>query len=675
MNQYRAEVDGLRAIAVIPVILFHAGLQILPGGFLGVDVFFVISGYLISRILFHDFEAGRFSLVSFYERRARRIMPALFVVVIITFPLAYQLSPPDAFAGYLSSIRATSLFFSNIHFWQSIGYFNPAAAEQPLLHTWSLGVEEQFYILFPLLFWLVLRFARSYCLPIFLALALAGFVVCVFQVSWNRDVAFFWLHARAWELFAGVIVTLLESRTLLTLWRGEIKGNMLAALGLILAIASFFVVSEVDEVPGWPTIMPVLGTALVLMFANTNNFPGRILAVKPIVALGLISYSAYLWHHPLFAFARLYFFNAPQPFIMAGLTVVALLLATLTYHFVEKPFRNHTRVSQRAVFRLAPAAILALFVLVSVGNQYNWAQTRFDSEKLARVFPTLYKTGNCNWTEPVPLDKLIRFCRIGAVAESNPVVIWGDSHAQALVGELNNALAARKFSGIYVDSTKCLRLPGVYTFNSKIAREAVDCAEQQDLAFRAIADLKPRAFIVSMRWTMRLFPLPGAGETVGFNNGEGGVEVEDKRTLAALGADGKWDTGIDAKSIAVATFFKRLVEVAPLIVIGPVPEVGWHVGNQNFKAMILRGAKAPDISTSSALFRERNAAAMRILEQASVDQRITRIEPSELFCDTMIPGRCVAQRDGIAYYADDDHLSQTGADMVVEQIVKALPQP
>ena len=212
MSTYRAEVDGLRALAVLPVILFHAGVQALPGGFLGVDVFFVISGYLISRILLDELECGSFSLLSFYERRARRILPALFVVMCFTFPFAYWLSPPEAFAGYLSSLRATALFFSNVHFWQSIGYFNPTAEEQPLLHTWSLGVEEQFYILFPLLLWVAWRFARRHLLPVFTGLFVLAYAVCLFQVSQSRDAAFFLLHARAWELFAGVIVTLMERR-------------------------------------------------------------------------------------------------------------------------------------------------------------------------------------------------------------------------------------------------------------------------------------------------------------------------------------------------------------------------------------------------------------------------------------------------------------------------------
>lgn len=674
MRHYRAEVDGLRAVAVLPVMLFHAGVELIPGGFLGVDVFFVISGYLISRILLDELERGTFSLLSFYERRARRILPALFVVMAVTFPLAYWLSPPDAFESYLGSLRATALFFSNIHFWQSIGYFNPAAEEQPLLHTWSLGVEEQFYILFPLLLWLVWRFARRYLLLIFSGLALFGFAFCLLQVSQSREAAFFLLHARAWELFAGVIVTILERKTDVSALRSTITAKALAVLGLILVIAGFFLVSGADDVPGWPTLWPVAGTFLILLFAKEHGPTGRVLAARPIVALGLISYGAYLWHHPLYAFARLYNINKPELPLMLALTLLAIGLAVLTYHLVEKPFRDRETISRQLVLLLAPLAILLVVTVGQWGIVRNWSETRIDQEQLAQVFPPLYKTASCAWREPDIDAPDIRFCAIGASGLIRPVVVWGDSHAQALIGEMDRALKQRGISGIYVDSTKCLRLPGVYTFNKRIQREARACLELQERAYKVVAELEPSAIIVHMRWTMRLFPLPGAGPSVGFANGEGGVEVEDERQLAALGSDGNWNKDVEAKTRAVNDFFSKLAGIAPVVLVGPVPEVGWHVGNRNFKSMIVRGETAPDITTSSAVFRSRNESALAILDTVAKQQRLRRVEPSTLFCDAMVPGRCVAQRAGISYYSDDDHLSQTGAAMLVEQIMKALPQ-
>ena len=675
MSTYRAEVDGLRALAVLPVILFHAGVQALPGGFLGVDVFFVISGYLISRILLDELECGSFSLLSFYERRARRILPALFVVMCFTFPFAYWLSPPEAFAGYLSSLRATALFFSNVHFWQSIGYFNPTAEEQPLLHTWSLGVEEQFYILFPLLLWVAWRFALRHLLPVFTGLFVLAYAVCLFQVSQSRDAAFFLLHARAWELFAGVIVTLMERRISFAASRAGITAQIIAALGIACIVIGFFTVSNADDVPGWPTLYPVVGTALVLLFAGGSGLAGRILTAKPVVAFGLVSYSAYLWHHPLFAFARLYSINEPELWLMLGLAVLAVALAILTYHLVEKPFRDHKRLSRKFVFIFAPLSIFVVVAVALLGLERNWPESRFNPKLLAQALPPLYKTENCHWTLPEPGTPDIRFCNIGAEGVPHPVIIWGDSHAQALVGEIDAALKINGLSGVYVNTTKCLRVPGIYELDRRIDKVAAVCAAKQDVAFKLIAALQPKAFVVTMRWTMRIFPLPGAGPTVGFDNGEGGVEVESSRQLAAVGDDGEWSTGIDAKAKAIASLFERLARIAPLIVVGPVPEVGWNVGNRNFKTMVLRHEAASDINTSFALFQSRNASVLSILDSASKQQSFTRVEPSALFCDTMVRGRCVAQQDGVAYYSDDDHLSQTGARMLVEQIVKALPQP
>ncbi len=675
MSNYRAEVDGLRALAVLPVILFHAGVQALPGGFLGVDVFFVISGYLISRILLIELEGGEFSLLSFYERRARRILPALFVVMCFTFPFAYWLSPPEAFAGYLSSLRATALFFSNIHFWQSIGYFNPTAEEQPLLHTWSLGVEEQFYILFPLLLWVVWSFARRHLLPVFTGLLLVAFVVCLFQVSESRDAAFFLLHARAWELFAGVIVTLLERKIDIVTFRTRRTAQVLATVGIACIMFGFFAVTNADEVPGWPTLYPVVGTVLVLLFAGGDGFAGRVLTAKPVVAFGLVSYGAYLWHHPLFAFARLYSINQPGLWLMLGLAVLAVALAILAYHLVEKPFRDRKRVSRCLVFSLAPFAIFIVVAVSMLGLARNWPESRFDPKLLAQVLPPLYKTESCHWTLPDADTPDIRFCRIGAEGVPHPVIIWGDSHAQALVGEIDAALKIKGLSGVYVNTTKCLRVPGIYELDRRIDKVAAVCAAKQDVAFKLIAALQPRAFVVTMRWTMRIFPLPGAGPTVGFDNGEGGVEVESSRQLAAVGDDGQWSAGIDAKAKAIASLFERLARIAPLVVVGPVPEVGWNVGNRNFKTTVLRHEVVSDINTSFALFQSRNASVLSILDAASKQQSLTRVEPSVLFCNTMVRGRCVAQQAGISYYSDDDHLSQTGARMVVEQIINALPKP
>ena len=673
MKHYRAEVDGLRAIAVLPVILFHAGCPGVSGGFLGVDVFFVISGYLISSILLDEFAGSRFDLLSFYERRARRILPLLFVVMAFTFPATYFLAPPETFASYLESLRATALFFSNVHFWQGIGYFNPNAEEQPLLHTWSLGVEEQFYILFPLLLWAVWRFARRHLLIVFTVFLIAGFAICLLQVSQSKDAAFFLLHARAWELIAGVIVALLERKMDFVALRSRRLAQALATAGLAIILTAVFMVSNADNVPGWLTLCPVGGTALVLLFADKTGLAGRLLTAKPVVAFGLVSYGAYLWHHPLFAFARLYEINQPRLLTMLVLSILAVILAVLTYFLVEKPFRDRKRMSPSVILALTPLAILTVVATAEVGLRQNWPDSRFAPALLAKISPLLHKTENCDWISPVPDIPEIQFCRLGEVNALHPVILWGDSHAQALVGEFDKALARKGWSGIYVNTNKCLRVPGIYDFNSKINQAAKECLVKHEAALRTIARLKPRAIVVNMRWTLRLFPVPGAGTTVGFDNGEGGVEVESDRRLAALGPDGNWSLDVEAKAEAVNVFFGQLTSLAPLVVVGPVPEVGWHVGNRNFKSMVLHHETMPDINTSHDLFKLRNQSALAILDKVSKGKALTLVEPSSMFCNTMLASRCVAQHNGISYYADDDHLSQTGARMVVDQIMTALP--
>jgi hypothetical protein len=474
-------------------------------------------------------------------------------------------------------------------------------------------------------------------------------------------------------LFAGVIVTLLERRLDSATLRNRTLAHGIAVAGFACIVIGFFFVTQADDVPGWPNLWSVVGTMLVLLFAGNTGPVGWVLSARPVVACGLVSYGAYLWHHPLFAFARLYSLEEPTLLHMLGLAVLALALAAVTYHLVEKPFRNRKRLARISVFGLSAAAIGCIVAVSSFGLMRNWPETRHDPAFLAQALPPLYKTEDCKWVQPDTAMPEIKFCRIGVVDGPNPVVIWGDSHAQALVGEMDRALKARGWSGVYVNTSRCLRVPGIYDFTKSIERDAATCRVKQQRTFEIIAALKARAFVVNLRWTMRLYPLPGAGPSAGFDNGEGGNEVEQARALAALDSAGAWSIGEDAKAKAVSTFFSTLAHIAPLVVVGPVPEVGWNVGNLNFKTTVLRHQALADISTSFDLFKARNGAVLRMLDATSRLHSFTRIEPSSLFCDSFVKQRCVAQHGGVSYYADDDHVSETGARLIVDRIMKAVP--
>ncbi|NJM31549.1 MAG: acyltransferase [Rhizobiales bacterium] len=311
---YRPEIDGLRALAVVPVMLFHGGVTGFSGGFTGVDVFFVISGYLITSILLEEQRSGRFSIAGFYERRARRILPALFLVAICTIPFAWMWMPDRQLEEFGQSLMATSLFVSNIHFWAESNYFGSAAEEKPLLHTWSLAIEEQFYLLFPLLLAFVWWFRKRWLLPVTIIIAAVSLALALLPLAIEQETRFFLIPARAWELLAGAALAMLLQDTALKESRIKPVAGVLAGVGVLLLIASMASIDQSTAFPGPATILPVLGTALIIAFADGTNWTGRLLGSPALVGIGLISYSAYLWHQPLFAFARLRSLNEPSQF-------------------------------------------------------------------------------------------------------------------------------------------------------------------------------------------------------------------------------------------------------------------------------------------------------------------------------------------------------------------------
>ncbi|MCH8685927.1 acyltransferase family protein [Pedomonas mirosovicensis] len=346
---YRPEIDGLRAVAVIPVILFHAGLSLFSGGFAGVDVFFVISGYLITSIIINELEEGRFSIVRFYERRARRILPALFVVMLCCIPFAAAWMLPWQFKDFAQSLIAVTLFSSNILFWREDDYFATAAEEKPLLHTWSLAVEEQYYLLFPLLLALLWRFGRRPVFGVIALLAGASLLLSEYGSRHWGSANFYLAHTRAWELLIGSICAFLQFR------QPQRRSNGLSALGLGLILFAIFRYDETTPFPSVYALAPTLGTALVILYGAGGTWAGRLLATRPFVGIGLISYSAYLWHQPLLAFARIYSLKTPPIEMMLALSAASLVLAYLSWKYVETPFRNRRAFSRGAIFRSAAA--------------------------------------------------------------------------------------------------------------------------------------------------------------------------------------------------------------------------------------------------------------------------------------------------------------------------------
>lgn len=427
---YRPEIDGLRALAVLPVIFFHAGYELFSGGFVGVDIFFVISGYLITSIIIGQMANDSFSIVKFYERRARRILPALFFVSFISIPFAWLWLSPNDLQNFGKSLIAVSTFSSNILFWMESSYFATDAELIPLLHTWSLAVEEQFYILFPL--FLIVAWKLKIRLMIFILLCL--FIISLSIAHWGSfnkpSATFYLLPTRGWELLVGVFAAFYlknkkqsESNTL---------NQFLSILGLIMIFFSIIIFSKTTPFPSLYALIPTIGTALLILFVTQNTLAYKLLTLAPILNIGLISYSTYLWHQPLLAFARHSQAEELANITTISLCILSLIMGYISWKWIEQPFRNKSQISQKKVFIFSLTGMLALSLVGSIINIKDGFLERYSENDMAiyafRNYDTakLWNAGSCflgtEENSKIFQDKCF----------ASQTLIWGDSFGAAL---------------------------------------------------------------------------------------------------------------------------------------------------------------------------------------------------------------------------------------------------
>lgn len=494
--QYRPEIDGLRAVAVLPVILFHAGFSWFSGGYVGVDIFFVISGYLITSILIGDLDRGAFSIAKFYERRARRILPALFFVLLCCIPFAWIWMTPIQFKDFSEAFIAIAFFASNILFWKQESYFGQPAEENPLLHTWSLAVEEQFYIFFPIMLLLLWRFGQR---PIFWTIVLLS--ACSLALSewgWRNAPGgnFYLLPTRAWELGAGALCALLLYD------RPQKRSEWLAGIGLLLIIGSIVGYNEDTPFPSLYALAPVAGTALIILFAPRETLVGRLLQTRALVGIGLVSFSAYLWHQPLLAFARIASFSAPSPAVMGTLSAVSLALAYLSWRFVETPFRGRGGIdlSRRRIFAMSGVATLFLLTTGVIGHTTNGLEQRLseDQKQWMATMETLHnqrldsvKANVCHFAPDLETLDLRAFteqwdCTGKAMPGQQRLAVYGDSHAADKAAALRSA----GFDPMQMGGSRCPLLPNAKnrTYCNTTLETLLDAAQQHGVDTIVIAN-------------------------------------------------------------------------------------------------------------------------------------------------------------------------------------------
>ena len=629
--KYRAEIDGLRALAVVPVILFHAGFELFSGGFVGVDVFFVISGYLITTILIEDIENKQFSIVNFYERRARRILPALFLVMLVCIPFAWMWMLPSQMKDFSQSLVAVSLFASNILFWRESGYFAAVAEEKPLLHTWSLAVEEQYYVLFPIFLILAWRFGKNRVF--WMIVVMAAISLLLSEWSWRNTASanFYLAPTRAWELFAGSIAAFIVQK------QGVQKNNLLAIVGLAAIIFSVFFYDETTPIPSVYALVPVVGVVLLVLYADKETLVAKLLSTKGFVGIGLISYSAYLWHQPLFAFARIRLVE-PSNYVMALLALLSVVLAYFSWKLIEAPFRNKNAVSR---FKILAFSLSGLILFSTLGLYGHLNGLRYKLETFNDWKDTdecVYKSANSIVNKR---KKIIEQCLFG----KNDFILVGDSHAESLSKELRFVIEQNGGALLTLISNGCLPIRQT----SQTPYQTV-CVDNKTKYWDFIESTNANV-IISARW--RLYLIGGR-----FDNQEGGVEKGDNGLNYVLG------TSIDILD-HTKNFIKN-INGRNVFLINQIPEAGWNVPD----AVAMKSdSDLIDVSTSYAVYEYENEKIIKLFSDLKDNSHISIIEAESLVC-SYETHRCLNSMAGKSLYRDDDHPSSLYSKMIAREFEK-----
>lgn len=636
--KYRSEIDGLRAIAVVPVILFHAGFETFSGGFVGVDVFFVISGYLITSLILLEVEQGRFSIINFYERRARRILPALFLVMLVCIPFGWLVLPAPDMKDFSKSLVAVSLFASNILFWRQSGYFDTAAELKPLLHTWSLAVEEQYYVLFPLCLLLAWRLGKRWMLILLVLGGLLSLALAQWGSLANPSAAFFLLPTRGWELLLGAVAAAYLSRSsqpAVPRLIAEVGGT----LGLVLIAYAVLAYRNDTPFPGLYALVPTIGALLIILFATQQTSVGRFIGNRAFAGIGLISYSAYLWHQPLFVFDR-YLGHTNSKAMLLIFACASLVLAYLTWRCVERPFRNRQRTGRGLIFSFALVGTLFFTLIGFAGYKANGFP---DGDIVAQPKP--------------------------AITTSENFIVLGDSHGAHLISGLK---AVTTGNVLDYTSNGCIPFRNVDRYDSRFV--AGDCARKVNEFLAQLSRDDPDAYvIISSMGPVYLDGTPFNGKN---RERVTGLHVELITDRSITDPWRVFELGL-TNTLAELSRLKR----AKVVLAVDVPELGIDYGCWNHAKKLTAGSlKITDFVTrvspeqcyvSRRAYDER-AARYRTLVQrvASRFPKVKIFDPTEQFCDASI---CKGYDPRYGYlYRDVDHLSASGSVFYAERLIESL---
>jgi peptidoglycan/LPS O-acetylase OafA/YrhL len=652
-GDYRADIDGLRAVAVLSVLGFHSFPTAVPSGFMGVDIFFVISGFLISTIILNDLIQGSFSFLDFYSRRIKRIFPALLLVLACSFVIGWFVLLPDELKELGKHITTGAGFGSNFVLLRESGYFDNLSEAKPLLHLWSLGIEEQFYFVWPFLLYLTWKSKKNFLLVIFILL-LISFTLNVGRIHHHAISVFYSPQSRFWELLIGAALAgLMLGKSSFCFWLSsqnharQTTRNVLSFCGAVLLAVGYSLLTKDKRFPGWWALLPTLGAALMIAAGSRAWLNRVLLSNRFLVWIGLISFPLYLWHWPLLSFARIMQNETPSPEIRVVALLLSAVLAWLTFVLVEKPIRHGRRHDVNSkkfnLFGFKKPTILMLLMLLTGLVGYN-AYSR-DGYRFRASFKKFVQQNNgFNWDDAA---KYANAAKDDPPNFKRDVMLIGDSHAQAIFGG---------FSELFKKHNTRLQLragaacPPFYDLTVQHIGHEEECKDVMNgFLDEAIKDNSIKTVILTSRG-----PLYLTGQ--GFGDGDAIFLKIKSKFVKAKSDEDYTDVFADAMTRTLNMLTntnKKIIFIVDAPEMGFAPELCVDV--RPFK---LIDNKKTTCGIQKEVFDKRNASYLTIIAaQARAFPQVKFLYPSKYLCDDQF---CYAKKDGIIFYRDDDHLSYEG---------------
>lgn len=664
---YRPEIDVLRAIAVFAVIIYHANIilfntQIIKGGFIGVDIFFVISGYLITAIILNEIKTtNNFSFKIFYEQRSRRILPLIFIVIIFSLPFSYFFLMPNSFKEYFKSIISSIFFFSNYYYYSSGNIYGAISSWlKPFLHTWSLSVEIQFYILFPIFLLLVVKLFKKieFTIIIFIIISL---LITIYLSKNHTSFNFYFIFSRFFEFLLGSLAALLElNKMFVKIKSSKFISNTLTIFGFLLIFYALIYFNDQMLLPSIKSFIPIFGIFLIIFFYNNNKFFNKIITNKLFIFFGLISYSLYLWHFPIFSFLRIIELFPEKNLLKILLIFSILIISIISFYLIEKPFRNKKIISFKNliiffIFSLIVILLFSIYVL--------------KEDKLKNRFPKVLQNNL----------KSHKFVYNTKGKIGNDVVLIGDSHALAIQFHLNNEL--KKINYNHYGFETPLYLNNLNLVDRKTKNTDQDFIKKNSTISEFLKNKKDLIVIIHSRFSIRIL------ETL-FDNEEGGSEFlkEGDKFLGSYLQPFFKETSSQFErekylTEGIVSTINSILDLGhKIILVYPVPEVGFNVSqriiNNNSKyleKLKMRDDKIINYSTDYNVYKKRNKKIFEIFDNIK-NNNLYRVYPHNYFCDTILKNRCITNNKDILFYYDSDHLSLDGSKFVVDSIVKIIKE-